>query len=115
VRELARPRRSMREMSLRTLRRIMSNSTGLGNEAGRVEPIALKGAVLSKLAFGDPAMRSCMDLDLLVSAARVSDVDRLMREAHYKRIAPAGLLTPRRLATTSSITNISSIPPRSAE
>ena len=63
-------------------------------EAAGVEPIALKGAVLSKLAFGDPAMRTCVDLDLLVSAARVSEVDRLMREAHYKRIAPAGSLTP---------------------
>jgi Uncharacterised nucleotidyltransferase len=66
-------------------------------EAAGVEPIALKGAVLSKLAFGDPAMRTCVDLDLLVSAARVSDVDRLMREAHYNRIAPAASLTSRRL------------------
>jgi asparagine synthase (glutamine-hydrolysing) len=33
LRELMRPRRSMRELSLRTLRRVMSNSAGLGNEA----------------------------------------------------------------------------------
>lgn len=62
-----------------------------------IETVALKGVSLSVLAYGNLAMRSSGDIDLLVSAAHVFDVERVLVGLGYTRFEPRAELTPKRL------------------
>jgi hypothetical protein len=61
------------------------------------EIAALKGVSLSVLAYGNLAMRSPGDIDVLVSGAHVFDVERVLKGLGYNRADPRAELTPRRL------------------
>ena len=61
------------------------------------EIVALKGVSLSVLGYGNMATRISGDIDLLVSAAHVFEVERLLLELGYTRYEPRAELTPRRL------------------
>ena len=65
--------------------------------AAGVESVALKGVSLSALAYGNLAMRSCGDIDLLVPEAHVFDVERILTDLGYRRCEPRAKLTPKRL------------------
>ena len=56
----------------------------------------LKGVPLSILAFDDPAMRSCLDIDLLIAPADIFEAERVLLEAGYHKTVPKDL-TPKRL------------------
>jgi len=61
-----------------------------------IEVIPLKGVMLSVQLFGDPAMRSTRDLDLLVKAESLDEADQILRSDGY-RLADADFeLTPKR-------------------
>jgi hypothetical protein len=62
-----------------------------------VEIAALKGVTLSALAYGNLAMRSPGDIDLLVAPAHVFEVERALLGLGYIRVEPKAELTPRRL------------------
>jgi hypothetical protein len=62
-----------------------------------VELAALKGVTLSMLAYGNLAMRSPGDIDLLVAPAHVFEVERALLGLGYVRVEPKAELTPRRL------------------
>jgi hypothetical protein len=62
-----------------------------------VEITELKGTSLSVLAYGNVAMRSSGDIDLLISPDRVFEVERLLLALGYVRSEPRAELTPRRL------------------
>jgi len=61
------------------------------------EIVTVKGISLSVLAYGNVAMRSPGDIDLLVSPAHVFEAERLLLELGYVRYEPRAELTPRRL------------------
>jgi hypothetical protein len=61
-----------------------------------IEVTALKGVPLSILAYKNPAMRECFDLDLLISPAGVFEAERILLESGYRRISPKARLTPKR-------------------
>lgn len=61
------------------------------------ETLALKGLTLSAVAYGNIAMRTSGDIDLLVSAPHVFDVERVLISLGYQRLEPRAKLTPRRL------------------
>ena len=62
-----------------------------------IEIAALKGVTLSMLAYGNVAMRSPGDIDLLVAPAHVFEVERALLRLGYIRVEPRAELTPRRL------------------
>ena len=43
-----------------------------------IEALAFKGVALSVMAYGDPALRSFTDLDLMIPAARIEDASELL-------------------------------------
>jgi hypothetical protein len=57
--------------------------------------LVFKGPVLAVQAYGDVALRHAGDLDLVVSPAAVSVVDRLLRELGYVQTYPDFDLTPK--------------------
>ena len=61
--------------------------TRLLADAG-IQSMVIKGPVLSLLAFGDPTLRESQDIDLAIDPAQLLNVDRLMTQAGYRRIAP---------------------------
>lgn len=61
------------------------------------EIAALKGISLSVLAFGNLAMRSPGDIDLLVPQASVFEIERVLKGLGYSRVEPRTELTPKRL------------------
>ena len=62
-----------------------------------LESLALKGVSLSALAYGNLAMRTTGDIDLLVAAPQVSEVERVLLSLGYTRLEPKAELTPRRM------------------
>lgn len=62
-----------------------------------IDLVALKGVSLSAVAYGNFAIRSPGDIDLLISAERVSEVEQVLRGLGYTRIEPKATLTPKRL------------------
>ena len=60
-----------------------------------IRSLAIKGPVLAAAAFGDPTARTSRDVDLLIDPERVSEADRLMANAGYRRVDPSFELTPR--------------------
>ena len=64
---------------------------------GGLEVIALKGVVLSVVAYGHLALRSPGDIDLLVDPANVLDLERVLLKLGYIRYEPGARLTPKRL------------------
>jgi hypothetical protein len=64
-------------------------------DATGIRSMMIKGPVLSLLAFGDPTLRVSRDVDLYVDRNRVSEANRLIIEAGYRRFAPDLELTPR--------------------
>jgi hypothetical protein len=60
-----------------------------------IRSLAIKGPVLAEAAFGDPTARASRDVDLLIDPERVSEADRLMMDAGYRRVDPGFELTPR--------------------
>jgi hypothetical protein len=62
-----------------------------------MEVVALKGVSLSMLAYGNVALRSPGDIDLLASPQQVFEIERLLIELGYIRCEPRAELTPRRL------------------
>ncbi len=62
-----------------------------------IEMVALKGVSLSALAYGNFALRSPGDIDLLVCADRVSEAEPVLRGLGYTRMEPKAELTPKRL------------------
>ena len=61
-----------------------------------IEMLPLKGMMLSLQLFGDPAMRSARDLDLLVRPEKLDEADRILRDAGYRLAVPDCELTPKR-------------------
>ncbi len=65
--------------------------------AGRgIDLLPLKGVMLSWQLFGDPAMRSTRDLDLLVRSQCLDAAGEVLREEGYRCLFPDFDLTPRR-------------------
>jgi Uncharacterised nucleotidyltransferase len=64
-----------------------------------IRSLMIKGPVLSVLAFGDPTLRQSVDIDLLVDPEMVSQADRLIIEAGYRRVSPNLELTPTQYKT----------------
>jgi hypothetical protein len=52
--------------------------------AAGVPVIPLKGIVLAESVYGDPALRTCADLDILVHPKNVADTLRLLRSSGYE-------------------------------
>jgi len=63
-----------------------------------IRSMMIKGPLLSQMAFEDPTVRASRDVDLYVDQSRVSEADRLIVEAGYRRFAPDLELTPRQEA-----------------
>ena len=61
-----------------------------------IEMIPLKGVMLSVQLFGDPAVRSTRDLDLLVRTESLDEADQILRSDGYRRTFPDFELTPKR-------------------
>jgi Uncharacterised nucleotidyltransferase len=61
-----------------------------------IEMLPMKGMMLSLQLFGDPAMRSTRDLDLLVRPEKLDDADRILKDEGYRRTYPDFALTPKR-------------------
>jgi hypothetical protein len=66
-------------------------------EDAGIRVTTLKGVPLSVLAYGNPAMRKCFDLDLLISPSDVFEAQRILTRSGYGRVSPRANLTPRRL------------------
>ena len=62
------------------------------------ESAALKGVVLSVLAYGNLGMRSVGDIDLLTLPSQVVEVERVLVGLGYKRSEPRAEMTRRRMA-----------------
>jgi len=62
-----------------------------------VNIIALKGVILSILAYGGIALRSPGDIDLLTEADKVLELEAILSKLGYIRYEPKASLTPRRL------------------
>jgi hypothetical protein len=58
--------------------------------------IPLKGVMLSVQLFGDPAMRTTRDLDLLVRTECLDDAGQILSDEGYRRTYPDFELTPKR-------------------
>lgn len=65
--------------------------------AGGAAPLVLKGLPLGAALYGDPALRPCSDLDLLVRPAEVERAAAVLAERGYVLLEYYGPLTPRRL------------------
>jgi len=63
-----------------------------------IRSMMIKGPLLSQMAFEDPTVRASRDVDLYVDQSRVSEADRLIVEAGYRRFAPDIELTSRQEA-----------------
>jgi hypothetical protein len=74
------------------LARISESIRGAG-----IEVVALKGVSLSVLAYGNLALRSPGDIDLLVSEGSVFEAERILQGLGYSRFDPSAELTPKRL------------------
>jgi hypothetical protein len=61
-----------------------------------IEARVLKGVALSIHAYGEATLQDSVDIDLLVPAAQVSEGEAILTRDGYRRIEPAGRLTPRR-------------------
>jgi hypothetical protein len=61
-----------------------------------IEMIPLKGVMLSVQLFGDPAVRSTRDLDLLIRTKSLDEADQILRSDGYRRTFPDFELTPKR-------------------
>jgi hypothetical protein len=64
--------------------------------ANGIEVLPMKGAMLSLQLYGDPAMRSARDLDLLVRPEKLDDAERILLGAGCRRATPDCRLTPKR-------------------
>jgi hypothetical protein len=62
-----------------------------------LEVVTLKGVSLSLLAYGNVAMRSPGDIDLLAAPEQVFEIEKLLIDLGYIRGEPKAELTPRRL------------------
>ena len=62
-----------------------------------IEVVALKGVALAMLAYGNLALRSPGDIDVVVSPDEVFATERILLSLDYVRIEPKAELTPRRL------------------
>ena len=60
-----------------------------------IAAIPLKGASLSRILYGSPAVRSTTDVDLLVPAAEVSTAAEIFEDRGYKSTLPRTLLSRR--------------------
>lgn len=56
-----------------------------------IRSLIIKGPVLSQLVFGDPLLRESKDIDLLIDQARVSEFERIITRAGYRRVVPTEL------------------------
>ena len=93
---------SLRERAMGQVSRSMSQAAELVRiteslKSAGVESVALKGVSLSAAAYGNCALRSPGDIDLLVSASDVFDVERILADLGYARHEPRAELTPKRL------------------
>lgn len=94
--------RGIREIALGQMGNSMSQAAELARlaESGRragIDVVAIKGVALSALAYGNFALRSAGDIDLLVAPDRISDFEHLLKGMGYARIEPRAELTPKRL------------------
>jgi hypothetical protein len=62
--------------------------------AAGIRSMVIKGPVLSQLAFGAPLLRESGDIDVMIDAAALPEVDRMIVEAGYHRVVPDIVLTP---------------------
>ncbi len=61
-----------------------------------IEMLPMKGVLLSQQLYGDPAMRACRDLDLLVQPDRLWEAGEILVTQGYRCIYPDFGMTPRR-------------------
>ncbi len=91
----------LREAAAHNVRRVLmqiaelNRVTRLLAQAG-IRSLMIKGPVLSFLAFGDPALRQSVDVDLLVDPEMALEADRSIVQAGYRRVSPNFELTPTR-------------------
>ena len=74
-------------VSLQHLERIVALAKLLHDEAG-IEAMPLKGVVLSLLLYGDPGLRQCGDIDLLVQPERLDEAIPLLLAHGYRPRIP---------------------------
>ncbi len=90
----------LREQAERNRQRILqllgelNRISGWFAQAG-IPLCALKGPLLAQRLFGDVALRSSTDLDLLVHPAALGQAEALLFAHGYQRVFPAVALTPR--------------------
>lgn len=58
-------------------------------EAANVPLLFLKGLTLGALAYGNPAIKAAIDIDLLIDPADLSHAAKLMRRCGYRLLVPA--------------------------
>jgi hypothetical protein len=61
-----------------------------------VESVALKGVALSLSVYGNSTVRSSGDIDLLISASDIFEVEGILATIGYTRYDPRATLTPKR-------------------
>jgi hypothetical protein len=93
---------SLRAVALGQTRHSMSQAAELVRVTESIssagfQSVALKGVSLSAFAYGNLAMRSCGDIDLLVPPTQVLEVERILLGLGYERFEPRAELTPRRM------------------
>lgn len=63
-----------------------------------IAAVSIKGPTLAQLAFGDPTLRQCRDLDVLIPPDRVEDALRALQAAGFRLVEPKDVDVPGRLA-----------------
>jgi Uncharacterised nucleotidyltransferase len=91
----------LRKDAAHNVRRILKQIAELNRVArllaqAGIRSLVIKGPVLSVLAFGDPALRQSVDVDLLVDPEMALEADRSIVQAGYLRVSPNFELTPTR-------------------
>lgn len=94
----------------RNARQALAQLAALGDllarfDADQIPVLVVKGPVLAVTLHGDPGLRRCGDLDLLVDPARVVQAEALLREAGYRRQRPDFPLSPRQYRALLDATN----------
>ena len=79
----------------------LTRLTRIFREAG-IDLLPLKGTTLSLRLYGEPAVRSLRDLDLLVRTGDFDRAERLLLAQGYRRTSPDSEATPRMKSATRS-------------
>jgi hypothetical protein len=62
-------------------------------ETAGIPVLFLKGITLGRLAYDNPALKSAVDIDLLIDRRDLGEVAKVLRQAGYESAAPAAAMT----------------------